>query len=128
MTHTQGGRGHKAPYDTKMARVPVPLSSQVAQLINQYHDFVANGGDPNNPSTFLASDKPVNNFESENQELRNKLSEALNKIEELQASKPVNSFESNLEKVRDRVLNKLKVGRQSTAGKAIDAFIREVKR
>lgn len=49
MPGTKGGRGIKAPYETKLVRVPVPLVKQVSFLVNCYRDFVAEGGEPFNP-------------------------------------------------------------------------------
>ncbi len=62
MAHTQGGRGHKAPYQTKNARVPVPMATQVSEIVNKYHEFVANGGDAENPPYFVSENKPVHSF------------------------------------------------------------------
>lgn len=130
MTHTQGGRGHKAPYETKMARVPVPLATQVAQIVSQYHDYVTNGGDAESPPLFTP--KPVNNFEQENKELREKLEKAMNRIDELQASKAVNNFSNqkvvyNFADIRDDYLVSLKLGKQSPeykrTKKHLDNFI-----
>jgi hypothetical protein len=126
----KGGRGYKAPYETKMFRVPVPLHSQVSKLVDRYQNFVLDGGDATNPPELLDIQalELVNNLIDENRKLKEKLNKALAKTDESQAIKPVYKFQEKLEEVRDRVLNKLKVGRQSTAGKAIDTFIREMKR
>ena len=76
MPKPKGGRGHAAPYDTKLMRVPVPLADQVQQLIERYQDFIAGGGEAYAPPPLLdaiASDNPVNNFDelkAEVEELR----------------------------------------------------------
>ena len=38
-----GGRGKKAPYETLIMRVPVPLVSQVEQIVNNYRSEVIAG-------------------------------------------------------------------------------------
>lgn len=48
----KGGRGKKAPYDTKLMRVPEPIAPQVDALGLQYQEFIAAGGDPANPPFF----------------------------------------------------------------------------
>ncbi|MEG4248661.1 hypothetical protein [Microcoleus sp. Pol10D4] len=49
----KGGRGKKAPYNTKQMRVPQPLWTQVETLCDRYQEFIAAGGDPANPPFFL---------------------------------------------------------------------------
>ena len=49
----KGGRGKKAPYDTKLMRVPEPIAAQVEVLSSHYQEFLATGGDPANPPLFL---------------------------------------------------------------------------
>lgn len=71
MPKPKGGRGHAAPYDTKLMRVPVPLSDQAQQLIERYQDFIAGGGEAYAPPPLLdaiASDKVVNEFDEELQQ------------------------------------------------------------
>lgn len=66
MPKPKGGRGHAAPYDTKLIRIPVPLADQVQQLVERYRDFIAGGGEAFAPPPLLdaiASDNPVNNFD-----------------------------------------------------------------
>ena len=48
----KGGRGKKAPYDTKLMRVPEPIAPQVEALSLQYQEFITAGGDPANPPFF----------------------------------------------------------------------------
>jgi hypothetical protein len=49
----KGGRGKKAPYRTKLMRVPEPIAAQVDALGLQYQEFIAAGGDPANPPLLL---------------------------------------------------------------------------
>ncbi len=49
----KGGRGKKAPYDTKQMRVPQPIAVQIEELCDRYQEFIAAGGDPANPPFFL---------------------------------------------------------------------------
>jgi hypothetical protein len=49
----KGGRGKKAPYHTKLMRVPEPIAAQVDALGLQYQEFIAAGGDPANPPLLL---------------------------------------------------------------------------
>jgi hypothetical protein len=49
----KGGRGKKAPYHTKLMRVPEPIAPQVEALGLQYQKFIAAGGDPANPPFFM---------------------------------------------------------------------------
>jgi hypothetical protein len=51
----KGGRGKKAPYQTKQMRVPVPVESQVEELSARYREFVAAGGNPEEPPLMLES-------------------------------------------------------------------------
>ncbi len=48
----KGGRGKKAPYHTKLMRVPEPIAPQVEALGLQYQEFIVAGGDPANPPFF----------------------------------------------------------------------------
>lgn len=34
----KGGRGKKAPYESKTVRIPLPLEEKVNQLIQEFHD------------------------------------------------------------------------------------------
>lgn len=49
----KGGRGKKAPYETKQMRVPQPIATQVEALCSRYQEFLAGGGDPAEPPDFL---------------------------------------------------------------------------
>ncbi len=43
MTKPLGGRGKKAPYETAVIRVPVPLVPKVEKLIDDYRNLTING-------------------------------------------------------------------------------------
>jgi hypothetical protein len=45
----KGGRGKKAPYHTKLMRVPEPIAAQVEALGLRYQEFIVAGGDSANP-------------------------------------------------------------------------------
>lgn len=75
MSKPKGGRGNTAPYDTKLMRVPVPISEQVAQLVGRYQGYLEADGDAINPPNLLDTNngttaitnqpsitKPVNNL------------------------------------------------------------------
>jgi hypothetical protein len=48
MTHTKGGRGLRAPYQTTHVRVPVPIKDRVESLIESYKQSLdPNVVDPN---------------------------------------------------------------------------------
>lgn len=51
----KGGRGKKAPYQTKLMRVPVPVELQVMQLSERYREFIEAGGNPEEPPSMLES-------------------------------------------------------------------------
>lgn len=43
MTKPMGGRGKKAPYETTHMRVPLPLKTQIEQLIEDYRLSILDG-------------------------------------------------------------------------------------
>ena len=43
MTKPLGGRGKKAPYETQLVRVPVPVVQKVEQIVDDYRNLVING-------------------------------------------------------------------------------------
>ena len=45
MTKPIGGRGKRAPYETTHMRVPLPLKSQIEQLIEDYRLSILDGVD-----------------------------------------------------------------------------------
>lgn len=63
MPKPKGGRGKAAPYQTRQVRVPEPIINQVDQLIEQYQDCIASGGDSKHPPSFIQGEnKPVDKF------------------------------------------------------------------
>jgi hypothetical protein len=59
MSQQRGGRGKKAPYETKLMRVPEPIANQVENLCQQYQDFLVSGGNPVEPPSFLVGSVEV---------------------------------------------------------------------
>lgn len=74
MPKPKGGRGYKAPYETKQVRIPQPIDSQVSELVERYQDYLATGGSPDNPPQLLDLDRSddVENLKSELQNLQKK--------------------------------------------------------
>ncbi len=60
MTKPKGGRGKKAPYKTKLMRVPVPMKAQVKQLVDRYQSYLTSGGDALNPPMLLGDSESIN--------------------------------------------------------------------
>jgi hypothetical protein len=77
-----GGRGKIAPYHTKLVRIPVPVVSQVNQLVERYQDYIAEGGEAINPPQLLDL-KPVNSFEQPTELLLSSAGELLNGLRSL---------------------------------------------
>jgi hypothetical protein len=63
MGQQKGGRGKKAPYVSKLMRVPEPIARQVEDLCQQYQDFLASGGDPISAPCFLEKKPTTLNIE-----------------------------------------------------------------
>jgi len=63
MSQQKGGRGKKAPYETKLMRVPEPVARQVEDLCRQYQKFLVNGGDPLSAPWFLEKKPAVLDIE-----------------------------------------------------------------
>lgn len=59
MTKPAGGRGNTAPYHMHQTKVPVPIVADVKQIKERFWNYIANGGDPLNPPSFLGSDSQV---------------------------------------------------------------------
>lgn len=58
MTKPVGGRGKKAPYETTVIRVPLPMVPQVEQMIEDYRNLVVN----NQESEFTDNQKIAASF------------------------------------------------------------------
>jgi len=46
MNMFSGGRGKKAPYETLVIRVPLPLAPSVEKQIESYREFIVSGTQP----------------------------------------------------------------------------------
>jgi hypothetical protein len=53
-----GGRGKTTSYKVKQVKIPLPILNDVFEIRQKYWDYLAKGGDPNNPPSFV-------NFNSE---------------------------------------------------------------
>lgn len=75
MPKPKGGRGYKAPYETKQVRIPQPVESQISELVERYQDYLATGGSASNPPQLLDLDRSddVESLKSEVQTLQKKL-------------------------------------------------------
>ncbi len=62
MTKPKGGRGKKAPYSTKLMRVPLPMKNQVKELVERYQTYLSSGGDALNPSMLLGDSESINKY------------------------------------------------------------------
>lgn len=90
MPKPKGGRGHAAPYDTKLMRIPIPLADQVQQLIERYQDYLSAGGEAFAPPPLLDA---ISEDRALEQDLTNiKLLESERDKYQLDADKAVNKF------------------------------------
>lgn len=55
MNKPVGGRGKKAPYETTVVRVPLPLVEKVERQIDEYREFVISGTESSVPRTQTAA-------------------------------------------------------------------------
>ncbi len=63
MAKPVGGRGKQAPYQTKLMRIPLPVSIQVNELVERYRNYLETTDNVDNPPHLLdAPEKPVNEF------------------------------------------------------------------
>ena len=62
----KGGRGKKAPYETSQVRVPNPLKEQIAELVDKYQSYVEEGGEPDNPPSFIGIEDTSKDAEFKN--------------------------------------------------------------
>ena len=86
-----GGRYRRAPYDTKLMRIPTPLESQVLQIKAKYIEFLETGGDVQQPPNYL-DEKPVNkNITDDNEQLISLIKKLVNKINSKQPGYKSNS-------------------------------------
>lgn len=52
-TKPTGGRGKTTSYRVKQVKIPLPILNDVLEVRQRYWDYLAKGGDPNNPPSFL---------------------------------------------------------------------------
>ena len=106
----KGGRGKKAPYETKLMRVPVPLEEQIQEMIAQYQKHIDEGRDVNTPPTVV-----TNIATQEMLGMLNKIRSALKKIAVKVSRKSTgyqpNSFSQGMKDLKDifeiaKVVNK----------------------
>lgn len=64
-----GGYGHRAPYDTKLVRIPEPLESQIVELKSRYYGFLDGGGEPSKPVNWIKEGDTKQETKGESQEL-----------------------------------------------------------
>jgi len=48
-----GGRGKNNPYNVKQVKIPLPILNDVLEVRQRYWDYLAKGGDPSNPPSFV---------------------------------------------------------------------------
>lgn len=58
-----GGRGKKAPYRTKIMRIPEPLKEEVQCLIDNYRDSLIVNKNQNNQTILLTKEKLIKEIE-----------------------------------------------------------------
>jgi hypothetical protein len=51
-----GGRGKKAPYQTKSKRIPIALEQEIDAIIETYRSLVIDGIEPSQPNNVLSLD------------------------------------------------------------------------
>ena len=75
MSNLKGGRGHTAPYQQTHMRIPLPLKSQVARLVEQFRLQAVDDYEVSSDAVdYRAATKAVNEF-IEEQELGAKMQE-----------------------------------------------------
>lgn len=122
----KGGRGHTAPYETKLTRIPIPLAKQISELVERYQEFIAAGGEAFSPPPLLdaiADRKAVNEL-SELEDLRKLVAyqeEELNRvhalngdlnlqIQELQSQLAEAQGEINFQESRWKITDRMNTG------------------
>lgn len=60
MSKPLGGRGQKAPYQTKSKRIPIELESDIDAIIEAYRNFVIDGIDIPKDDNILSIDEAKN--------------------------------------------------------------------
>ncbi len=124
----KGGRGHKAPYETTHARVPLQIKPLVEKLAAQWRKLFELGSDEltNGSSELLERvEAAIFQVTAQGAMQESAVPEAIAPPE-----KPVNKID--YEAVRDRYLASLRLGKQAPeykrAKQHIDAFIKELEK
>jgi len=55
-----GGRGKTTSYHVKQVKIPLPILNDVLEVRQRYWDYLAKGGDPNNPPSFVDFNSETN--------------------------------------------------------------------
>lgn len=69
MNKPKGGRGQKAPYETKLMRVPIPLEKQINQLVELYRNHLEANPEADPNKTPNLTDQSHNQLKSLIEEL-----------------------------------------------------------
>ena len=96
MPKPKGGRGQRAPYQTKLMRVPVPLEQQINELVERYQDYLDSEGevDVDNPPQLFEGEQ--NNFI----DLCASLDKLINKINAMETGYKSNSFSQGIKDIK----------------------------
>ncbi|WP_156818037.1 hypothetical protein [Mastigocladopsis repens] len=132
----KGGRGNKAPYETTLVRVPLPIKPMVEKITAQWRKFFEQGSDEVTEGAgemlerveaaiALSAVPRAERLCQEKAMQESAVPEAIAPPE-----KPVNKID--YEAVRDRYLASLRLGKQAPeykrAKQHIDAFIKELEK
>ena len=103
MPKPKGGRGQRAPYQTKLMRIPVPLEQQIGELVERYQKYLDSSTEPdvNNPPQLL--DSTENNFN----ELYKLLDELAGHVDSKDTGYKANSFTQGIKDIKE-IISKLK--------------------
>ena len=112
----KGGRGHVAPYQTKMERVPVPMQPQVKVLVESYREFISVGGDPNLPPDFLSATPAIDQLQQQLAEIKKQRDELDFELNELHGQN------GNLN-LKVETLKQALVENEGKSGQALDRAI-----
>ncbi|MGB3755057.1 MAG: hypothetical protein WBA07_01605 [Rivularia sp. (in: cyanobacteria)] len=109
MAKPVGGRGKQAPYQTKLMRIPLPVSAQVNELVERYRNYLETTDNVDNPPQLLdTAIKPVNEFDSVtphkhsngNSWAIDELKILLSKIEARESGYKANSFSQRIKDLK----------------------------
>lgn len=63
-TRPVGGRGKTTPYHDKQVKIPLPILNDILEVRQRYWDYLAEGGDPHNPPSFIDLNSNTNTNEA----------------------------------------------------------------